>query len=137
MISYMPLMRTLDKKGLTLTEVETGLGLAKTTFSNVIRRNGYLRTGSLLKIAEYLNCGVEDLICWTSETVDVKYVSVKWDGVMTLCKKREISAATLSESIGHNWNFVSKLKSRDGKVSPVDLEKIADVLKVKKEELMK
>ena len=138
MISYMPLMRILDEKGLTLSELETGLGLTRTTFRQTMNRGGYLRISTLLKIAEYLECNIDSLISWSEEgDAAVKYRHVKWDVIASLCKDNGISLSTVSENLGHNWNFMAKAKSGDRGLSPVDIEKIAGMFNVSEGDLIK
>ena len=131
-------MRTLNEKGLTLSELETGLGLTKTTFRQTMNRGGYLRISTLLKIAEYLECNIESLISWSEEGDSaVKYRHVKWDVIASLCKDNGISLSTVSENLGHNWNFMAKAKSGDRGLSPVDIEKIAKMFNVGEGDLIK
>ena len=138
MISYMPLMRTLDKEGLTLSELEVKLGLTRTTFRQTMNRGGYLRISTLLKIAEYLKCNVESLVSWSEDgDATVKYRHVKWDVITALCKDKEITLSTVSENLGHNWNFMAKAKSGDRSLSPGDIEKIAAMFNVEQEDLIK
>ncbi len=138
MISYMPLMRTLDEKGLTLSTLEAGLGLTKTTFRQTMNRGGFLRVSTLLRIAEYLECNVESLISWNEDgNSTVRYQHVKWDVIADLCKKNTISLSTVSERLGHNWNFMARAKSGDRSLSPVDIEKIAGIFGISEEEFLK
>lgn len=137
MISYMPLMRTLDEKGITFIELEhkvTGSDYNHSSLKQTINRGGYLRISTLLKFAEILECKVEDLIEWNEgEGVqDVKYIDIDWDKLKGLCSLKQTA-----EAIGHHWNFLIKAKSRGAGLSPIDVEKISKLLGVEKEAFVK
>lgn len=137
MISYMPLMRTLDKRGMSFVELEhlvTGSTCNHSSLKQTINRGGYLRISTLLKFAEILKCGVSDLIEWKEgEGVqDVKYIDIDWEKLKSLCSLKQTA-----EAMGRHWNFLIKAKSRGAGLSPVDVEKLSEIIGVEKEQFVK
>ena len=137
MISYMPLMRTLDQKGMTFVKLEqkvTGSDYNHSSLRQTINRGGYLRISTLLKFAEILECKVEDLIEWKEgEGVQtLRSVDIDWDKLKDLCNLKQTA-----EAMGHHWNFLIRAKSRGSGLSPVDVEKICKIVGIEKEQFVK
>ena len=135
MISYMPLMRTLEKKGMSLTELAVQMGLNRNGFRQVMNRGCFLKVSTLLSIADFLSCGVSDLISWQEGKGienSTKFVSVDWQVLDGLCKENKTSLSALAVKLGYAKNKFTMAKTRGSSVSPVDVEKICEALGVEK-----
>lgn len=133
-------MRTLDKRGMLLSHLEDKLGLSRTSLRQPINKGMYLRVSTLLKIAEVLECGVEDLISWQEgEGTDraSKYIEVNWDVLSNICKEQHTTLTAVSVKLGHSKQNFTNLRKQNGKIATLDVEKICEVLNVNKEQFIK
>jgi len=55
------LSKIMNEKKLTQTKLAKGVGVSKVAISNIYNESAEPRVGLALKIAEFLNCQVEDL----------------------------------------------------------------------------
>ena len=135
MISYMPLMKTLESRGMLLCNLEDELGLSRSSLRQVMNRGGYLNVSTLLNIAALLKCDIKDLVEWKEgDGVEngTKYISIDWQILSELCKKNGTSLSGLSVQMGFTKNKFTMAKKRDGSMSPSDVEKISKILSVEK-----
>ena len=140
MISYMPLMRTLDCKGMSLTSLELSLGLSRSSLRQSMNKSRHLQIKTLLKIADILDCDIQDIIEWKEgEGVDnsSKFQHINWNKITEICKNQKISSRKLSLMIDREENFISNIKGRNGNLSPVDIEKVCNALNITKEDFVK
>ncbi len=60
-VSYEPMWRLLQDKGLTIPELRRMTGIAASTFTK-IRRNECVSLDVLARLAKALECGIDDLL---------------------------------------------------------------------------
>lgn len=61
MISYKPLLISLVKKDLNLTQLKDGIKVSSSTIAK-IKKNEYISTRVIDDICNFLNCEIEDVI---------------------------------------------------------------------------
>lgn len=59
-VEYKRMLKLLVDRGISVAKLRKGTGLSSCTFTR-IRRNEPVTLSVLLKIAEYLDCGIEDI----------------------------------------------------------------------------
>lgn len=136
MISYMPMMKTLESRGMLLCKLEDELGLSRSSLRQVMNRGGYLNVSTLLNIAALLKCDIKDLVEWKEgdgvENV-TKFVSVDWQVLDKLCKENNTSLSGLSLRMGFTKNKFIMARKRNSSISPSDAQKVSEILGVEKE----
>lgn len=140
MISYMPFMRTLEDRGITLAEFESQLGLTESSLRQTMNRGGYLRLSTLLCIADKLQCTVGDLIAWQEGSGvenSTKYVEVDWEALSEICRKKGVTLTSLALKAGGPTNRFTRAKGRGSRMSPVDVEKVCSILGIDKGQIVK
>ena len=140
MISYMPLMRTLEEREMRLCDLEDKMNLSRSSLRQVINKGGYLRLSTLIKIAEILNCGVDNLISWKEgegAEKSSKFQPVNWERLVDLCKEQKLAFTALSVKLEHSANYMTQSRRFASALSPIDLEKIAAILNVDVKEIMR
>lgn len=73
MISYAPLLKTLEKKQISVIKLERMTGL--TNFYTMIK-NSKGCSDSINKICKVLNCRIEDVICLSEEKIELPKVKI-------------------------------------------------------------
>lgn len=136
MISYMPLMKNLESRGMQLCDLEDKLDLSRSSLRQVMNRGGYLNVSTLLNIAAFLQCDIKDLVEW-KEGIGVenstKFVSVDWQVLNKLCKDNGTSLSGLSLRMGFTKNKFIMARKRNSSMSPSDAQKVSEILGVEKE----
>lgn len=139
MISYAPLTETLSKKGISLTELASMLGVTRGSLTATFNTNQYFRIQTLLRMAEVLNVGVADLVEWKEgEGVsDIKmYTNINWETFTELCKNKGYSFTSLSKLLEHSSNFLTKAKCKQSGLNAKDIDAICRILEIKREQII-
>lgn len=116
MISYMPLVVTLKKKKMDITELQRALGKKDDFLKRTLNEKRYVSLKTIDEICNVLQCKVSDVIEWQAgEQVVIKvekHVKVDWNNL--IFNLGSYGATLQSESIrlGHSPGWLSNIKSR-------------------------
>lgn len=116
MLSYEPLIKTLQKRKITLSELQKMLGTTTTTLHSPKQT-----TTSISRICKVLNCKIEDVVCWVKEIKQLEKPNkifrpntydVNWDKLYKIIKEKKMTVTGISIAMGKSSNFLSNEKNQ-------------------------
>lgn len=69
MLSYEPLFRTMEQKGITAYQLIEKLGVSRRTYYR-IKSGSHVNTATIIRLCELLECEVQDIIQYVRNEVD-------------------------------------------------------------------
>lgn len=110
MISYAPLLRTLEKKQVSIKDLEK---LTDTTnlYTKIKNRKG--NTDLINRICKVLNCKIEEVVCWVEK--EDKLPKVKIRSPNNKCYGKQVDWNKINDLVQQKYNSLEKFSLANGK----------------------
>lgn len=114
MLSYEPLMKTLQKRQMNVSDLLKLINPSKCSTGYVFK--DFQGTKRISKICKILNCNIEDVVCWTKEVKQLEKpnkifrpntYNVNWDKLYKIIKEKKMTVTSVSVAMGKSPNFLS------------------------------
>lgn len=135
MISYKPLERILRDRGINYTLLSEMLGLTKSDLSLILNKR-VSRTDLIERICSVLECDIQNVIEYSEEEVQEKYIVVNWDKFLKMCEQRGTTKTALTRELKLSKNFFSTAIQRNSKVKSTLLEDICSLLNCTEQDIV-